>query len=1252
MKPISFPSVADGTHRILAAMVLLLFIFSSLVLVLTDLSVQAEVLQNVEQVTDAEDEYSSDPHVIEDSQGQLAMAYRQTTSSDDTGDIWFVRTTDGESWGTPVQVTTSIKKDYGPSLAEGGNGKFYISFTTNRDGSWDVYFTKSTDYGQTWSTPTKLFGNYPDGDNAGGIAADGDNIWAIIREGGNPKMMISDDDGATWGQKNTISSSRAMHVASLLRNNDGELVTAFAHESDEKVRIRTSSTGTSWTEISATDMGVQPHYTNIAQDENDDYWLTFHDDASGDDDIYVTKSSDLITWSQVERLTDDDGADTMASVTRREGDLPKVCWASDRDGNNELFCGDVDYEEDTYEDFEDLLISHGYLIHDDSVENGQPSVIIDTEGKYSMAWTVVDDDVVDIYFSRSTDGTTWDLPIQVTTSDKSDSGPKLTEGASGDLYITVQSNRDDQGQGQSGDVYLTKSTNYGASWSTPSYVSGKYPHGEAPGGIVALSGNIWITHGENDGSSNPQRVVKSTDNGDTWDMYTITTSRSVSAGPLLLNDAGDLVAAVAMENDDTVQFFTSSTGESWSKVATKDFNLEPHHLELLQDDDGTYWLSTYSDPAGNDELYLAKSPDLLSWGGATQITDHAAFDNRHSMVMTGDEELHLFWASARSGDTQLFRGEVDHSQVADPQPIDDFDEGLISNGHPISDDDHLNHDPFTIIDSEGRFSMVWKQRVDGSDDAGDIFFSRSTDTHNWDTPVQVTTSVKRDTQAVLAEGDAGEFYIAFSSNRDTQEQGQSWDVYLTKSTDYGQTWSTPEYVAGSYPHGEGPGGIVVDGDNIYITHGHNDGSSNPLRVARSTDNGDSWSTHTITSSRMLNVAPLIMDSDGYLVVAVSLVSDEKVRFYRSLTGASWTNVHIEDFGVTPNHMDLIQDENGIYWLAFENDATSNDEVYIAKGSDLTSWGAATRITDNLASDSYASIVMTSDDDMHLFWESDRGGDEQIYAGEVDHASIPDPESELPKITLLAPSPATYTVEGGDPVSVDLTVQVTGDTVHNLLLNLLDDNGLDVDTGSPMTVVEVGESPTFTLSFTVPTDSTDDFQIVVNALCDEDISNQRTIHFEFEDEPEPEDISLILHEPPSNIKFARGGDEVAFHLPLEAVGGDVHSVFLYADAGGADDLEVQLPASITVIPAGTTQTVTVTFTMPADADSDSEYPVWVTATSTEDVSNSELLIVVYNPGDELSDPDSLPAPGLPVIMLGLSAAVVMATSFRNGRSQKP
>jgi len=561
-----------------------------------------------------------------------------------------------------------------------------------------------------------------------------------------------------------------------------------------------------------------------------------------------------------------------------------------------------------------------------------------------------------------------------------------------------------------------------------------------------------------------------------------------------------------------------------------------------------------------------------------------------------------------------------------------------------------SYDPHVIEDSQGQLAMAYKQTT-SSDSTGDIWFVRTTDGDTWGTPVQVTTSAKKDTNPVLTEGDAGEFYIAFSSNRDDQGQGQSWDVYFTKSTDYGQTWSTPSYVAGNYPHGEGPGGIVVDGNTVWITYGQNNGGVHSQKLAKSTNGGSTWSTSTIHGGKIMNVASIYQASDDYLIVPLALTSDEKVRFYRSLTGDAWSEFHVEDFDLAPNKMALIQDDDDTYWLAMHDDAAGNDNIYIAKGTDLSTWGEATQITDHAAYDLSASHVMTSSDKMHLFWESERGGDAQLYAGEVDHTSIPDPETGTPQITLRAPDPATHTVEGGDLIEVDLVVDVTGDTVHNLMLNLLDDNGLDVDTGSPLTVVEADESATFTLSFTVPADSTDDIEIVVNSLCDEDISNQRTIYFEFEDEPEPEDIKLILHEPLSNIKFARSGDEVAFHLPLEAVGGDVHKVFLYADAGDADDLEVQLPASISVIPAGTTQIVTVTFTMPADADSDSEYTVWVTATSDEDVSNSELLIIVYDPGDELSDPDSLPAPSLPVVMLGLSAGVVMATSFRNGRAKK-
>ena len=1262
MNSIPSPNASTGPHRILASMVMLLFIFGSLMLILTGFSVQGEVLQNVEQVTNNVDEYSKDPHVIEDSQGQLAMAYKLTTSTDSTGDIYFVRTTDGDSWDTPVQVTTSAKKDSDPVLTEGDNGNFYIAFDSNRDTqgqgqSWDVYLTKSTNYGQTWSTPTFVFGTYPNGDTVGGITAVGDDIWMSVREGGNPKMIISDDDGDTWGSKNSISTSQMMDRVSLIRNSDGDLVAAFAHDSDEKVRIRISSTGTSWSEVSATDIGIQPNRMTIAQDSDDDYWLTFHDDNGGDNNIYITKSSDLITWSQVEQLTDDDDTDSYPSVAPRNGDMPKVCWNSDRDGNNELFCGDVDYEEESYDDFDELLITNGHPVADDGQINQDPSTIIDSQGKFSMVWRErVDgsDTAGELYFSRSTDTYTWDTPIQVTTSVKRDTAPVLTEGDAGEFYIAFQSNRDTEGKGQSWDVYLTKSTDYGQTWSTPDFVVGNYPDGEAAGGIAVDGDTIWITYSQDAGGNNPLKVIKSTNNGDSWSTVgTVTSSKILNVAPIMMDSSGYLVVPVSLASDEKVHFYRSLTGASWTEESLENFGVTPNKMALIQNDNDIFWLAMHDDSADNENIYIAKGTDISTWGEATQITNHLGYDGQASHVMTSSDNMHLFWESDRDGESQVYSGEVDYSQIADPVTYEDFDELLITNGHPVADDGQINQDPSTIIDSQGKFSMVWRERVDGSDTAGELYFSRSTDTYTWDTPVQVTTSAKRDGGPVLTEGDPGEFYIAFQSNRDTEGKGQSWDVYLTKSTDYGLTWSTPDFVVGNYPDGEAAGGIAVDGDTIWITHSQDGGGGNPLKVVKSTNNGDSWATvGTVTSSKILNVAPMIMDSSGYLVVPVSLASDEKVHFYRSLTGASWTEESLENFGVAPNKMALIQDDDDVFWLAMHDDSAGNDNVYIAKGTDLSTWGEATQITDNNGYDGQASHVMTSSNKMHLFWESDRGGDSQVYAGEVDYDSIPDPEPETPHIALLAPNPLTYTVEGGDLITADLVVEVFGNTVHNLMLNMVDDHGLTVDTDSTLASAEAGESPTFTLSFTVPNDSTDDFQLVVNALSDEVNSNQQTIYFEYEEEPDPDDIRLILDNPGNNIKFARGGETVSFVLTLEALGGDVHNVFLYVDTGDDTDLEVQLPASISVIPAGTTQTVTVTFTMPEDADSSSEYIATVTASSTEDISNTETLLIVYNPGDELTDPDSLlPAPGLPMIVMGLSAGVVIATSFRNGSSKR-
>ena len=109
-------------------------------------------------------------------------------------DIYFARSYDaGQTWSTDVRVNqdpiTNTVNQLNPQMVYAGDTKtLYVVWQDNRNGNYDIYFAKSTDDGQTWTEPA---GN-PINDNAVDPNADQMNPSIAYLPGG--KLFVAWQD--------------------------------------------------------------------------------------------------------------------------------------------------------------------------------------------------------------------------------------------------------------------------------------------------------------------------------------------------------------------------------------------------------------------------------------------------------------------------------------------------------------------------------------------------------------------------------------------------------------------------------------------------------------------------------------------------------------------------------------------------------------------------------------------------------------------------------------------------------------------------------------------------------------------------------------------------------------------------------------------------------------------------------------------------------------------------------------------------
>ena len=127
-------------------------------------------------------------------------------------EIYYKRSEDGGlTWTDDQRLTDDPGQSEHPKLVAQGDN-LYLVWRDNRDGSYEIYFKKSTDGGRNWSADTKL------------TTGEGRSLWPVPalqgellhliwceerEEGQSLYYMSSPDGGASWSEEEKLSTALA-----------------------------------------------------------------------------------------------------------------------------------------------------------------------------------------------------------------------------------------------------------------------------------------------------------------------------------------------------------------------------------------------------------------------------------------------------------------------------------------------------------------------------------------------------------------------------------------------------------------------------------------------------------------------------------------------------------------------------------------------------------------------------------------------------------------------------------------------------------------------------------------------------------------------------------------------------------------------------------------------------------------------------------------------------------------------------------
>ncbi len=141
---------------------------------------------------------SSEPDVKIAKDGTIVVVWLDTSAGGDSPDVWATASHDaGKTWDKPQNVSNTPGKSMTPSIAVGSDNSADVVWTdtTAGDASPDVYFSRSTDGGKTWSAALDV-SNTPGSSSDCDVAVDDKNnifvAWADTSEGAkSPDIMVA-----------------------------------------------------------------------------------------------------------------------------------------------------------------------------------------------------------------------------------------------------------------------------------------------------------------------------------------------------------------------------------------------------------------------------------------------------------------------------------------------------------------------------------------------------------------------------------------------------------------------------------------------------------------------------------------------------------------------------------------------------------------------------------------------------------------------------------------------------------------------------------------------------------------------------------------------------------------------------------------------------------------------------------------------------------------------------------------------------
>jgi hypothetical protein len=265
--------------------------------------------------------------------------------SDGNFEIYHKRSTNGGiNWGTDTRMTNNIYNSLYPSMSVSGS-VVHVVWQDNRNINWEIYYKRSTDGGISWGTDTRLTNNIYES-RFSSVAVSGlvvHVVWQDFRDGSwEIYYKRSTDGGESWPPADTRLTYNPAWSWSPSVAVTGSVVHVVWQDNRagnwEIYHKRSTNGGVNWgADTRLTNNSAISSYASVAI-SGPFVHVVWQDERDGNTEIYYKRSTDEgVSWPVTDtRLTSNPDLSQLPSVAT-SGSFVHTVWYDSRDGNTEIY---------------------------------------------------------------------------------------------------------------------------------------------------------------------------------------------------------------------------------------------------------------------------------------------------------------------------------------------------------------------------------------------------------------------------------------------------------------------------------------------------------------------------------------------------------------------------------------------------------------------------------------------------------------------------------------------------------------------------------------------------------------------------------------------------------------------------------------------------------------------------------------------------------------------------------------------------